>query len=250
MQNSIENQVQQKFSRYEFKYILNNNLSKIIENEVVFFMKYDGHLDPTLDNQYLVRSLYFDNYFSSNFYEKVDGIKKRSKYRIRTYSKNRDEKIPIFLEEKGRLGSRTFKKRSSIFLEDLNFFQGYEVDKFNLNNQSNEFFNNFYYARLRKSLNPCVIVDYYRRPNINIHGLFFRLTFDSNISASSANELFPDNNIQQWRQCLHGYTILEVKFDRSIPPWFHRIIQAYQLNRVSISKFVLGMKDCGIAVDL
>ena len=33
----------------------------------------------------------------------------------------------------------------------------------------------------------------------------------------------------------------EVKFDRSIPLWFHRIIQSYNLRRESISKFVLGM---------
>ena len=250
MQNSIENQVQQKFSRYEFKYILNNRLSKEIEKEVIHFMKYDGYLDPKLENQYIVRSLYFDNYLASNFYEKVDGIKKRSKYRIRTYARDIDEKKPIFLEEKGRLESRTFKNRSSLSVEDLDFFQGYGADQFNLNYQNSDFFSNFLYSRARKSLSPCVLVDYHRRPYTNIHGLYFRLTFDSNISASSANELFPDNNTQHWRQCLHGYTILEVKFDRAIPPWFHRIIQAYQLNRVSVSKFVLGMKDCGIAVDL
>ena len=41
--------------------------------------------------------------------------------------------------------------------------------------------------------------------------------------------------------CKAGFTILEVKFDRSIPLWFHRIIQSYNLTRQSISKFVLGM---------
>ena len=50
-----------------------------------------------------------------------------------------------------------------------------------------------------------------------------------------------------WKKCRPGYTILEVKFDRSIAPWFHRMIQNYNLKRLSISKFVLGMEYCNIA---
>lgn len=243
-------QVDEKFSRYEFKYILNNDTAKKIEDEVIFFMNYDGYIDPKLNNQYLVRSLYFDNQISSNFYDKVDGIKKRSKYRLRTYSRNEKAKTTLFLEEKGRIESRTYKRRINIPTENLNFFLGDNADLSINYDFNNSFINRFLYTRLRKSLKPCVIVDYYRRPYINKHGLYFRLTFDSSISSSASSQLFPDIKNQTWKDCLSGYTILEVKFDRSIPPWFHRIIQAYQLNRVSVSKFVLGMKTCNIAVDL
>ena len=51
-------------------------------------------------------------------------------------------------------------------------------------------------------------------------------------------------------KCKAGYTILEVKFDRSIPPWFPRIIQNYDMQRLSVSKFVLGMEACNIAHDV
>jgi hypothetical protein len=43
---------------------------------------------------------------------------------------------------------------------------------------------------------------------------------------------------------------MEVKFHRRIPAWFHRILQTYNLDRVSISKFVLGMSSTGLAIDL
>ena len=43
-----------------------------------------------------------------------------------------------------------------------------------------------------------------------------------------------------------GNSILEVKFERSMPAWFHRIIQSYDLRRESISKFVLGVCNCKI----
>ena len=71
-----KDQAEQKFSRYEFKYILTNDLAKEIEDEVLHFMDYDGYIDPSLNNRYFVRSLYFDNQQSSSFYDKVDGIKK------------------------------------------------------------------------------------------------------------------------------------------------------------------------------
>ena len=49
--------------------------------------------------------------------------------------------------------------------------------------------------------------------------------------------------------CIPGNDILEVKFDLNIPPWFHRIIQNYQLKRISVSKFVLGMETTNLAHD-
>ena len=86
----------QTFSRYEFKYILNKSLSDKIERESRYFMQYDSHIKKDLGNRYFVRSLYFDNSLSSNFYEKVDGMKIRNKYRLRTYSEVLDKNIPIF----------------------------------------------------------------------------------------------------------------------------------------------------------
>ena len=42
---------------------------------------------------------------------------------------------------------------------------------------------------------------------------------------------------------------LELKFERSIPAWFHRIIQSYNLQRRSISKYVLGMCYCKLGYE-
>ena len=106
---------------------------------------------------------------------------------------------------------------------------------------------NFTFDSLRKNLKPRILIDYKRRPYINRFGLYFRLTFDTNLLSSKTNNLFTNNKYSSWLECKAGYTILEVKFDRSIPAWFHRIIQCYNLKRQSISKFVIGMTSCGIA---
>ena len=63
----------QIFSRFEFKYIINKNLSKIIQKEVKNFTINDYFSEKK--DKYLVRSLYFDNYVFTNFNEKIDGIK-------------------------------------------------------------------------------------------------------------------------------------------------------------------------------
>ena len=93
----------------------------------------------------------------------------------------------------------------------------------------------------KKKLKPKILIDYEREPYVNKHGLYFRLTFDQNLSCINLNNKFNKNILDKSIECKSGFTILEVKFERSIPLWFHRIIQSYNLRRQSISKFVLGM---------
>ena len=65
----------EKFSRYEFKFLLSQKKAMQIENEIKSFMILDENAFNKKDKKYFVRSLYFDTPEYSNFYEKVDGIK-------------------------------------------------------------------------------------------------------------------------------------------------------------------------------
>jgi hypothetical protein len=239
----------QSFSRYEFKYLLDKKRADLIEKESQFFMKYDENINKKFDYRYFVRSLYFDNLFSSNFYEKVDGMKSRKKYRLRTYSKNENSNNPIFLEMKGRNNQRTYKNRTKINFKDLYIFfdKNKYLDLLRIYGKENFVINSFIFDAYKKNIYPRVLIDYRRRPYINKNGLNFRLTFDSQIMSSKTNILFDKNNSLSWEECRAGYTVLEVKFERSITPWFHRIIQNYDLERLSISKFVMGIEQCNIA---
>ena len=111
--NDVNEKSIQEFSRFEFKYILNENLKKKVESQIKHFMKYDGYVHPELNNSYFVRSLYFDSPSSFNFYEKIDGIKKRKKFRLRTYDKKFGESA-LFIDQKGRNVNRVFKHRTLI----------------------------------------------------------------------------------------------------------------------------------------
>ena len=93
------------------------------------------------------------------------------------------------------------------------------------------------------------MIDYNRRPLINKFGLYFRLTFDRTRILCRQKQNIYLKIKKKFKFPLEykpGNSILEVKFERSIPAWFHRIIQSYNLNRRSISKFVLGVCNCKI----
>ena len=92
------------FFRYEFKFPLDQRKREKVESHVKNFMSFDGHSNPELDNAYYVRSLYYENDASTHYYEKIDGVKERRKFRLRTYGKKFAPSLPIFLEEKNRDG--------------------------------------------------------------------------------------------------------------------------------------------------
>ena len=121
------------------------------------------------------------------------------------------------------------------------------LDLLKIYGKENLVINSFLFDSYKKNIFPRVLIDYRRRPYINKNGLNFRLTFDSQIMSSKTNILFDTNNSLSWEECRAGYTVLEVKFERSITPWFHRIIQNYDLERLSISKFVMGIEQSKIA---
>lgn len=241
----------QEFHRYEFKYLLNASVREAIEREVQEFMRYDGHVDPDMENMYLVRSLYFDDPMSTAFYEKTDGIMVRQKFRIRTYGKAWSDGMPLFLESKGRTNERTYKYRIAIAPEHLDQFLSADqtwslIDKY----PGKALVERFVFETHRRNLAPRVLVDYLRRPYVSDYDFNFRVTFDYRITSAVSSELFPAFDQANWQQCHPGWTILEVKFDRRLPKWFHRILQSYEMRRLSVSKFCLGMERCGVAVDL
>ena len=234
----IENKTLQ---RYEFKYFLRSSACEEIINHVKNFMTLDKFADNTQNKKYLVRSIYFDDKSNSNFEEKINGYRVRKKFRIRYYSKDL-ENGPIFLETKGRNLDRTYKRRVKIDRKDLDAIRrNNSVDKLIIKYPNSQTMKEFVFEYYKKNLQAKVLVDYKRQPYVNDFGLYFRLTFDQNLSCINLCNSISNVDINQEFICKAGFSILEVKFERGIPLWFHRIIQNYNLRRESISKFVLAM---------
>ena len=239
------------FSRFEFKYILPQPLRKELENELRYFLEFDPYVESQPKHQYFVRSLYFDDPFHTCFYDKIEGLHTRSKFRVRTYTKDSQDGTPQFLEIKGRYNNLVLKQRTPL---DQTLWIGDEygdglVSRLLRSVGPSEVGRKFEYDLLRKRLWPVALVDYIRRPYISRFDPEFRLTFDSELQGTRTKSLFPNGGAPQPRRLLSGYTVMEMKFRRHIPSWFHRLIQAYELRRISVSKICHAMEALGIADD-
>ena len=94
-----------------------------------------------------------------------------------------------------------------------------------------------------------MLIDYYRRPYISKYDPEFRVTFDEQLYATRTESLHPPEYAPR-RSVLKGFTIMEVKFRFHVPSWFHRIIQSYELHRISVSKICSGIETFGLTPKL
>ena len=174
----------QDFTRFEFKYLLDGNQAENIEQEIRHFMEFDGHIDKDHGDRYMVRSLYFDTPGRTNFYDKIDGVKARRKYRLRTYSSMPSAEVPIFLEEKNRIDNRVFKYRTPVVLGDLeNIISNAGPVALLADHSGNELMQRFVERSLVANEQPLVLVGYFRRAFVSNYDIDFRVTFDSQISS-------------------------------------------------------------------
>ena len=95
---------QEKRYRHELKYAVRYADYLALRNRLRAVMTSDPHTDA--DGLYQIRSIYFDNADDKALREKVDGIGKREKFRIRYYN---DDFSFITLEKKMKIDSLCLK---------------------------------------------------------------------------------------------------------------------------------------------
>ena len=86
--SSLELLTRQDMHRNEFKFFVNTYQKDVMTNKLVNICQRDSFSDA--DGGYLVSSLYFDDYNQSAFYDKVNGIRDRKKFRVRVYNYESD----------------------------------------------------------------------------------------------------------------------------------------------------------------
>lgn len=238
-----------EFGRFEFKYILPQALRKQIEQAAQDFMVFDPFCASLSGHSYLVNSLYFDDADYSNYYEKIDGVLNRRKFRLRTYSRTSGS-APVFLEEKGRRNNFSYKVRCLVdgAFHDAAANGDWRNLLGRVGSGGTEPLTGFLVNGVRRNLAPRVRVMYRRRPYIAKYGYRFRMTFDDHIEAHLSSSLH--SPAQRIRPVLPGRTVLEIKFEDSIPQWFVRLIGMHELNRLSISKYCRAAEALGVVSNL
>jgi len=190
-----------------------------------------GEADPhARDGRYLIRSLYFDNMSDRALREKVNGVNRREKFRIRYY--NFDQSL-IHLEKKSRLNGLGTKYSASLTPEQVQRIIDNDIEWMITDPQP---LIRELYAKIKgQGLKPRTIVDYTREPFIYRPGNV-RVTLDYHIRTGLRNVDFLD------RECVTvpvpgDPIILEVKWDDFLPDIIRDAVQLPGRRVTAFSKY-------------
>ncbi len=219
--------------RHELKYYISQSQYQVLARTLRALLDRDENADENAE--YLIRSLYFDTIFDDALLEKIAGVQNRNKYRIRIY--NHSDRL-IRMECKSKYGSYV-SKRQTVISRDL-CEQLIAGDPTGLQNTSSGLLREVFREMRLNLLHPVVIVDYvreaYRHPAEDI-----RITFDKQLrSGLFSRDLF-NPNLPTVPPLSADQVILEVKFNRFLPPYLSSILSlaAGWSSRSAISKYTL-----------
>ena len=220
--------------RHELKFLITRTQLEVLRHTVGHVLK----LDPNAARNgggYHIRSLYFDTVFDDALYDKIAGVKDRDKYRIRIY--NLTDKN-IFMECKTKVGS-LISKRSVKISRDL-AEQLIAADPTGLETTQSGLMRDVYREMRTRLLHPVVIVDYEREAYIHTCEEV-RITFDMRVrSGLNSIDLF-NPEVPTVPVLSHDETILEVKYNRVLPPYIRDVLSwaCPEAVQTAVSKYTL-----------
>ena len=180
--------------------------------------------------RYEIRSLYFDNLYDKALREKVDGVDRREKFRIRYY--NADTGF-IHLEKKSKKSGLCCKVGERISKEEAQAIVDGDLDWMM---ESGKPLVRELYAKMRAGgLRPMTIVDYTREPFVYAPGNV-RVTLDYNIRTG-----LRCTDFLNW-DCItvpagDAPIILEVKWDEYLPDVIRDAVQLQGRRVSAFSKY-------------
>ena len=214
--------------RHEIKHFINYSDYLQIRNRLRYIASLDT--SSTSSGRYKIRSLYFDNLYDKVLMEKINGVNRREKFRIRFY--NNDTSF-IRLEKKSKNNGLCLKE-STILTKDQcinilnNNLQWIKDSKDNL---LLEFYSKCKYQLLK----PKTIVDYVREAFVYKPGNV-RITFDMDVKTGIYSKDIFNSTLPKAPTQTHSI-ILEVKYDEFLPEIIKDIIQTNNREATTISKY-------------
>ena len=217
--------------RHELKFKISNSAAEVLKQKLSLILGKDKNAYYE-DGSYLIKSLYFDDRDSSSYYEKMDGVVYRKKYRIRMYN---DVDTFIRLEKKMKHNNFTAKEQMLISKDIYSKILNGKIDEIeNPDGLLLEFITNY----KNKGLVPSVIVEYHRTaftyPISDV-----RITFDSNIQSSLYNYDLFNTSYPRYIVDEPGKQVLEVKFNEILPLHIANILNDIPACREAVSKFAI-----------
>lgn len=217
--------------RHELKFKISNSAAEVLKQKLSLILKKDKNAYYS-DGSYLIKSLYFDDLDSTSYYEKMDGVLYRKKYRIRIYNNN-DEFIR--LEKKMKHNTYTAKEQILISKDIYSKILNGKLDEID---SPTGLLEEFITNSKTKHLVPSVIVLYHRTaftyPISEV-----RITFDSHIQSGLYNYDLFDKKVPMYDVSEPGKQVLEVKFNEILPLHIANILNDIPSCKEAVSKFAI-----------
>lgn len=228
------------YYRNEIKYLVSEAQIVELECRLGGVLQADSHAKAVGDagsrSQYLLRSLYFDDYRNSCYEENLSGCDPREKWRIRIYGHS-DE--TIYLERKAKVRGKTHKDRCPLTRKQtMALIHGEDVPGVSQTYRADRLLREFMVKKNLRLFSPAVITVYERIPYVYRLGNV-RITLDRNISSSHDFDNFFDERIALRPVLPAGMHLLEVKYDEFLPTFIYQSLQMEGLRRTAFSKYCL-----------
>lgn len=210
--------------RHEFKHEIGYCDLIALRSRLSAVMQQDPH---AINGRYEIRSLYFDNLDDKALLEKVNGVDRREKFRLRCY--NGDTSL-IFLEKKIKVNGLCAKEQTVVNWEQAQaIVSGKDFD------DGDELLKDFRIKTETLDLRPKTIVDYTREPFVFPVGNV-RVTMDYNIrTGMNCTDFFDGGCVTV--PAGDAPIILEVKWDEVLPSLIRDIVQITGTHTSAFSKY-------------
>lgn len=217
-------------ARHEYKHCLNQQDYLILRSRLRAVLAHDENTNE--DNEYLVRSLYFDTPGDKALREKIDGVNNREKFRIRYYNGN-----PSFLrlEKKAKRNGLCYKASTCMTAEEAQRIVDGEVDW--MRETDDPLVLELYAKMTGELLRPRTIVDYMREPFVYPAGNV-RITLDRQIRTGLSCTRFLDKDLTM-ASVGDVTALLEVKYDAFLPGFIRDILQVGDRRAAAFSKYAV-----------
>ena len=215
-------------NRREFKYGITEYEAAELRRKLPFVAPPDPNNGP---RGYLVRSLYFDTVFDTDYEAKVDGLDRRRKIRLRIYD---PDSRTVKLELKQKEGG--FQRKRSLTLRRAEAERMIAGDYSGLVNREEPLARWLGVLMTAGCYLPRVIVEYEQEAycrDINDT----RITFDSNLRATEADFDLFRRDLITYPVLFPGQITLEVKYNRFLMSDIKDVLRKTDRVQISNSKY-------------
>ncbi|EKN69241.1 hypothetical protein BABA_11021 [Neobacillus bataviensis LMG 21833] len=217
--------------RHELKYYISYHVFEELRSRLRYVVQPDKN--SVNEDGYHIRSLYFDNFFDTALYEKLAGVHRRDKYRIRIYNES-DRHIK--LERKSKFGDYICKESMNLTREEYEKIMNRDFEFLRVSDS--QLGKAFYIKCTSENMQPRIIVDYVREAYTYEFG-DVRITFDKRLMAGvSSFDIFNPELVTV--NAIHDkFMVLEIKYNEYLPSHIRGILQLESHQRSAISKYVI-----------